>query len=314
MNFQDMTVGVVLHFPQEKAVNEIQERVLPFLKDLPPIMTSILKLDVVIGVGNYTDSIKEVPRLVDLARDSIRFRSLNSKSALSQASDIFVASAVAPDPFPSTLEKNIIALVRRGDDAAAIQLTLQFIQELSKKWDHFHLVQNGMMLLLAHIQEAVLQSGRNPFNEEENPFIQLYEIKEPHELFIWFSEHVITRFASMMQQPQKEQEQDYRRIVTEVMEMIDKNYTNNEISLESCAEASNILPYALSKSFKAVTGVNFIDYLTDVRMRKAQELLVSSDMKVNEIAIVVGYHPSYFNRIFKRLVGVPPGEYRSRHE
>lgn len=62
--------------------------------------------------------------------------------------------------------------------------------------------------------------------------------------------------------------------------------------------------------FKDITGVNFIDYLTSIRLNKAKELLINTDMKINEIAETIGYKNSYFNRLFKRHEGYTPGQYR----
>nr|WP_249435725.1 helix-turn-helix transcriptional regulator [Paenibacillus sp. Marseille-Q4541] len=71
-------------------------------------------------------------------------------------------------------------------------------------------------------------------------------------------------------------------------------------------------PYALSKAFKQVAGINFIDYVTFRRMDMAKRLLRETDLKINEIADQVGYQHSYFNRIFKKQEGLTPGQYRDQ--
>ncbi|MFD2876142.1 helix-turn-helix transcriptional regulator [Paenibacillus rhizoplanae] len=58
--------------------------------------------------------------------------------------------------------------------------------------------------------------------------------------------------------------------------------------------------FLLSKSFKRVTGQNFIDYVTELRLTKAKELLRDTDLKMNDVALQVGYQQSYFNRIFQK--------------
>ena len=83
-----------------------------------------------------------------------------------------------------------------------------------------------------------------------------------------------------------------------------------EISLDSCAERIGTSSYTLSKSFNKILGINFIDYLTDLRIQKAKELLEGTDMKIGDIAERVGYRHSYFNRIFKKQTGVTPSQFR----
>ena len=83
-----------------------------------------------------------------------------------------------------------------------------------------------------------------------------------------------------------------------------------DISLDYCADHVNLSPSLLSKVFKDIVGLNFIDYLTNIRLSKAKELLVHTDMKINEIAETIGYKNSYFNRLFKKHEGYTPGQYR----
>ena len=67
-----------------------------------------------------------------------------------------------------------------------------------------------------------------------------------------------------------------------------------------------------SAQFKQHTGKTFVEYLTDVRLEQAKELLSFHDMKTYEIAESVGYSdPQYFSVIFKRHVGVSPKQYRA---
>ena len=70
-------------------------------------------------------------------------------------------------------------------------------------------------------------------------------------------------------------------------------------------------PYYFSKLFKAETGTTFVEYLTNLRMERAQELLKDEGLSIKEICASVGYaDPNYFSRTFKKNVGVTPTVYR----
>jgi two-component system response regulator YesN len=73
-----------------------------------------------------------------------------------------------------------------------------------------------------------------------------------------------------------------------------------------------LTPSYLSKLFKQETGLTLTDYITEMRLRKAKYLLKNSpDLKIHEIGAEVGYgDPAYFNKLFKRVVGVTPNEYK----
>ncbi len=95
-----------------------------------------------------------------------------------------------------------------------------------------------------------------------------------------------------------------------VMDYLKVHYME-EITLDKMAEKLNITGGYLSTYFKEKTGMNFLEYVNDVRIRNARELLETSDMKIQEIAEKVGYQNlNSFNRMFKKFTGVTPSEFR----
>lgn len=99
--------------------------------------------------------------------------------------------------------------------------------------------------------------------------------------------------------------------VETVKRWIHQHY-DQQTELGSLASMVYLTPSYLSKLFKSETGLTITDYLIEVRIKKAKHLLKTcSDMKIHEIGCVVGYpDPAYFNKLFKRVVGVTPNEYK----
>jgi AraC-like DNA-binding protein len=84
------------------------------------------------------------------------------------------------------------------------------------------------------------------------------------------------------------------------------------ISLSKVAKAVNVSPSHLSEKFKQVTGVNFVDYVARIRFEKARANLDDVDLRISEIAFASGFQSlSQFNRVFKRLAGMSPTQYRA---
>ncbi|PFG07725.1 response regulator [Bacillus sp. es.034] len=99
-------------------------------------------------------------------------------------------------------------------------------------------------------------------------------------------------------------------IVENVRRYMDRHYTN-EISLTSLADQFHINSAYLSEMFKELVGQNFSDYLVNLRMEKARSLLMDEQLKVIEIAHLVGYSNSgYFSTVFKKRFGQKPLDYR----
>ena len=70
-------------------------------------------------------------------------------------------------------------------------------------------------------------------------------------------------------------------------------------------------PTYFSYVFKQITGRTFTEYLNYLRIMKAKELLTNSNKTVSGISYEVGFNdPAYFDRVFKKEVGMSPGKYR----
>jgi AraC-like DNA-binding protein len=90
-----------------------------------------------------------------------------------------------------------------------------------------------------------------------------------------------------------------------------EEHSSEELSLSKLAKAVNISANHLSEKFKQVTGVNFVDYVARARFEEARDLLLNSDRRISEIAFAAGFQSlSQFNRVFKRLAGKSPTNFR----
>ena len=86
-----------------------------------------------------------------------------------------------------------------------------------------------------------------------------------------------------------------------------------KLSLGSVAKAVNMSTFYFCKMFKKVTGINFTDYLSRVRIEKAKNLLLNPNLRVSEIAFEVGFQSlTHFNRVFKKILGQSPTDYRAQ--
>jgi two-component system response regulator YesN len=94
---------------------------------------------------------------------------------------------------------------------------------------------------------------------------------------------------------------------------IEENYRNAELDLQMISYAVCLSPAYFSTVYKRQTGTNLSDYIISVRLRHAKELLETTDLKIHEIADLVGYaSPQYLSRLFRRLEGCSPGDFRAR--
>jgi AraC-like DNA-binding protein/ligand-binding sensor protein len=92
-----------------------------------------------------------------------------------------------------------------------------------------------------------------------------------------------------------------------------QEHQTEELSLSQVAKAVNMSSYYFCKMFKKVTGINFTDYVARVRIEKSKNLLLNPNLRVSEIAFEVGFQSlTHFNRVFKKILGQSPTDYRAQ--
>lgn len=105
----------------------------------------------------------------------------------------------------------------------------------------------------------------------------------------------------------------YSDIIEIAKDQIRKTYMSDEISLNTVAAEVGMSPSYFSSIFSKEMGKIFVEYLTEIRMDRAKELLMCSSMKTSEIGYEVGYKdPHYFSYIFKKTQNCTPKEFRAR--
>ena len=98
--------------------------------------------------------------------------------------------------------------------------------------------------------------------------------------------------------------------IEQVVNLISEN-CGYDMSLAYVAEQLGTSPSYISRIIKEKTGRNFLSLLTEMRVKRGEELLRNTEMSIKDIAQEVGYSNSYyFIKIFKEHKGMTPGEYR----
>ncbi|MCR5667092.1 MAG: response regulator [Eubacterium sp.] len=128
------------------------------------------------------------------------------------------------------------------------------------------------------------------------------------QLILSLSSSIITHLAD-----QPDESSAPSKNVSRVLDYISIHYADN-ISLADTAEAVALSKSYLSDIFKKEIGITFLNYVTNLRIEKAKELLSDSTMKMYEISDAVGFQDyTYFSQIFKKKTGMTLSEYRKRH-
>lgn len=125
-------------------------------------------------------------------------------------------------------------------------------------------------------------------------------------------EYITDLLTAALQLRDVKSQQENSDIVNSAIRYIEKHYTDENISLNSVAQAINISANYLSALFGQKMEVSFVEYLTQKRMNRAKQLLQRTNMRSSEIAYEVGYRdPRYFSFVFRKTQGCTPRAFRA---
>ena len=101
-------------------------------------------------------------------------------------------------------------------------------------------------------------------------------------------------------------------MITKAKEFIREHHTE-DLSLPQVAQFAHADRFHFCRMFKRATGLNFTNFLSRVRIEKSKNLLINPQLRVSEIAYEVGFQSlTHFNRVFQKLLGQSPTEYRQK--
>lgn len=104
-----------------------------------------------------------------------------------------------------------------------------------------------------------------------------------------------------------------QRFMDKIMETIEKNLDNGELMVEDIASEVNMSRSVFFKKLKTLTGLSPIEFLKEVRMKRAVQLIETEEYSMAQIAYMVGINDShYFSKCFKQQYGITPTEYKKK--
>ncbi|MFF2479593.1 response regulator [Paenibacillus sp. NPDC058071] len=236
---------------------------------------------------------------------------LNESSGVLQA-DIPAARQSEALPFPQALENKILAAVQ--------DRKLSEIDSMIKEWellcfegrhDPRHII-DGSVRLVSSLLRAIGETyGDEPVfryqTEWLEPILTAQTRSELNDAFARIAHDAASLDKTIPQAPA------YSYVVQRAVRLIHNRYGEG-ISLDEIATSLNITPEYLSGLFAKEVGSNFSAYMKQIRVGEAKRLLLTTGLKMFEIAKTVGYpDPKYFSRVFKEVTGLSPAEYQKVH-
>lgn len=213
-------------------------------------------------------------------------------------------------PYPHELEAKLIQKAKNGDVKESMEIFHAFLQEVSviEAGDLPSIRTKILNLCSVLLRLSVEKAGLNR-EDTEQYYAHMDAVGEAEsipELSVHASEFIEQAVHALEHDAYSGNSQIVKRAISYIHE----NY-KNKISLSNIAEALHTSPSYLSMLFKHETGATITDYLNQIRIEKSRELLSESTMGLLDVSIQSGFeNQSYFSKVFKKINGVTPKEYR----
>ncbi len=232
----------------------------------------------------------------------------NCKGIVSHFNDLPLASEYE-DGYPQEREKHLEEAVIAGDAAAAVQDAEIFFQWMLDHYAQYDMpIRLKVLELVMRVECSIFhKSGANYHFLDRSDYLQTVNAASDYQVLkTWF----LRKIAECARSSATRVIQKTNGTIENAKQYIDKNFSR-ELSLEEVSREVFVSPYYFSKLFKEQTGMNYIEYLTQKRMDAAKLLLRDGQLSIKQICNKIGYSdPNYFSRLFRKLEGSTPSEYR----
>lgn len=216
--------------------------------------------------------------------------------------------------YPFALEQELLHCIEIGDEKRSKELLNQMLGHLFfSSGCEFAVIKSRIYELLVLISRAAINGGadtQQSFLLNQQYLQQIQAISNVDDLCFWLSA-VMERFMAGTFEYRKVKHLD---IIRKAATYLQRNY-GQKITLEDVAKYVFLSPAYFSKVFKEEMGETYNAYLQRLRIEKSKNLLADRSLKLVQIAIQSGFEDqSYFTKIFKKIEGVSPMEYRKRNK
>lgn len=212
--------------------------------------------------------------------------------------------------YPMEKERELLRFVAEGNKHEAQRLLDQILGVvLYTSTADIDMVKSRVLELAVLLSRAAVEGGADVEQVFGLNYHHLVRIRQLHTIedISALTMNIMDRFIDLVFDLRNVQ---HTHSVLQVVRFV-KQHFSQTVTLSDAAEHVHLSPSYVSKLFKHEMGRSFSEYLTKVRIDEARRLLLDSDMSLGDVAFACGFEDqSYFTKVFKKQVGIPPSRYR----
>ena len=259
------------------------------------------------GIGKTYGDINGIVSSYKEAEQALLHRFSDAKQSVFEYAEIQISGKKVSDFIDMKTRNDLIAAQERMDVNTILSYVHSLKEQLADYQSDSKLIYDCCLELIETFQYG---------SKNYDVYFQKFDLDESKrkigslltydELFKYLESDIISKYQNFANQKKVAEKKPIRI----AKQYINDNYNQN-LTLENVSDHIGFNPTYFSVFFKKETGKNFLEYLTELRIKNAKLYLISTDMDIADIAEEVGYNDlKYFSKLFKKLTGINPSEYR----
>ncbi|NYE03462.1 AraC-like DNA-binding protein [Bacillus niacini] len=274
------------------------------VEDLHAYIKEHLGPEPVFSVGNvYTDKSRINHSFIE-ALAALEYRFMHGHKRITHFEEI-TNSTEKTIGYPKEEQIKLVQSLKQGDGIVALEAMNHMFASMIEKDISVQMVKCISFDIINTVLKAAIEAGLGNGNHPIGPIVDFNSIEELEKRL----EPVVMAICKDIE---RKNECSRSRLGNEIIDYIQKNFSNYDLSLESTAQLFKLSTSYLSRFFKEQTGVTFTQYVWILRFEQVKRKLANTDETIRDIVLEAGYMDvANFTRKFKKAEGVTPGQYRS---
>lgn len=297
---------LILELDAEDKITQITDACDRFCRWAYRIMGAV----VTAGIGTVCDSLYEISRSYERAREAVSYRVLYGTKRAINIGEIVPKEQIKPVQSEESRMQTLFRAIRIGDSAEIERAAHGEMEKLHKNTETMSQYNLATMEIVSGFFKFCTDNSLD-FNKISGNIQNIYEkVSQMDEssLTAW----IVQMSETISEKLKCARNSSARRLIVEAQNIVQERYMEADISLDEVCAVLGVSNSYFSSVFKKEAGKSFISYLTDYRMDIAAEMILNTDEKSYTIAEKVGYlDANYFSYVFKKKFGVSPSKYRA---
>lgn len=254
----------------------------------------------ILSIGSIQEDINLLAKSYIDARTNLEFSNNNENNTLIKD---FISK------YDDILQEVNILISNNNINEAYLKIS-SLLLELQKEQLPFKLIRSVYFELII-MYNNYIDKNKHSLSYNHIDLSVLYQIKTLDELNDVFKE-ISSELIQLIKN--KASIEPSKLSIEKIQEYVLENYTDYSFSLQLVSDKFNVSSSYLSQYFKDKTGITMLDYITNLKMNKAKDLLITTNLTLKDISDQIGYsNISSFIRRFKQVTSMTPGEFKRNH-